>query len=689
MSDGLRRAYVPGVNTMCGIAGLLRQGAIAPAILTAMGSALAHRGPDDQGIWHDDEAGIGLSHRRLSIVDLSPAGHQPMAGAGGRYVIAYNGEIYNHRELRSAIEAHAEPKGDAMQWRGDSDTEVLLEGIARWGLEETLQRAVGMFSLALWDRRERVLHLARDRFGEKPLYYGRVGKAFAFASELKALRTLPDFDNAISRRALAQLAARSFVPAPLSIYEGIFKLLPGHILSIDVAGIAKLSTIPPVPSVRDGGMLLAPFWLYRDVVDAGLRDPFPSEGEALDGLEAALADSIRGQAVADVPVGAFLSGGIDSSTVVALYRKYTTGTVRTFSIGFEEAGFDEAQHAAAVAAHFGTEHHERYVSVASAQKIIPQLPEIYDEPFADPSQIPTHILSAFARESVTVALSGDGGDELFGGYNRHTAVPRAWSVARRVPAPLRKLLGAGIDVVPAEMWRRVARSVPGWGRPDVGAKLHKAARLMTRSNSFGDAYSGFLDEWHAEPSPILDAGGALFALSIESQWPDPVRAMYFDAVSYLPDDVMCKVDRASMAISLEGRAPLLDHRVAEVAARIPIEMKIANGKGKQILRELLFRQAPQALFDRPKAGFAVPVGEWIKGPLRDWAEALLDPRRLAEQGLVDAQQVRARWAQHLSGERNSEQAIWTMLMLQAWMDAQDTDGFSEAPPLRSAVGGAA
>ncbi|AQR75533.1 asparagine synthase (glutamine-hydrolyzing) [Sphingomonas sp. LM7] len=669
---------------MCGIAGLLQRSAIAPGILSSMGNAIAHRGPDDQGIWQDDDAGIGLSHRRLSIVDLSPAGHQPMEGAGGRFVIVYNGEIYNHRELRAAIDASANAGGGSVQWRGESDTEVLLEGIARWGLEETLRRSVGMFSLALWDRKERMLHLARDRFGEKPLYYGWVGGGFAFASELKALRAIPGFDNAVSRHALGQLASRAFVPAPLSIYEGIFKLLPGHVLSLGAASLSRASATPPIAGTREDGMLLTPFWSYHDVVDAGLRDPFASEEDALEALESALADSIRGQAVADVPVGAFLSGGIDSSTVVALYRKYTTGTVRTFSIGFEEAGFNEADHAAIVAAHFGTEHHEHYVSVAAAQEIIPQLPRIYDEPFADASQIPTRILSGFARQSVTVALSGDGGDELFGGYNRHAAVPRAWGIAKRVPQPLRRVMGGGVELLPAAMWNRLAQSVPGWGRPEVGAKLHKAARMMARSNGFADAYASFLDQWDGEPSPILDADGAPARSGIGAGWPDPVRAMYLDAVSYLPDDVMCKVDRAAMAVSLETRAPFLDHRVAEVAARIPIAMNIADGTGKRVLRNLLFRQAPQALFDRPKAGFAVPVGEWIKGPLRDWAESLLDPRRLAEQGLVDAHRVRGRWAQHLSGQRNSEQAIWTMLMLQAWIDAQET-GLDEAPVLGAAA----
>jgi len=671
---------------MCGIAGLLTRGAVDPASLRGMAEALHHRGPDDQGVWQDDAAGIGLAHRRLAIVDLSPAGHQPMQDASGRYVLIYNGEIYNHAALRAEIGAAAEAAGAPIAWRGHSDTEVLLACIDRWGLEATLERAAGMFALALWDRRDRVLRLARDRFGEKPLYFGWVGGSFAFASELKALLALPGFDNPIDRRALSRFASRAFVPAPLSIYERIFKLQPAHILSIDASAIPAPQSTPPVPGKAENGMRLEPYWAYRDVVEAGLADPITDEKEALDQLEAALAESIQEQAMADVPVGAFLSGGIDSSTVVALYRKYTSGTVRTFSIGFEEGGFNEAEYAKAVAAHFGTEHNEHYVSAREARDVIPHLPQIYDEPFADASQVPTYIVSGFARQQVTVALSGDGGDELFGGYNRHLAVPRAWRMAQRVPAPVRSLIGNGVERLPAHMWNRIAQSVPGWGRPEVGAKLRKAAGVMMRSHSFADAFTSFVDEWHGEVSPVLlDEAMPANDTNLPSA-ADTIQAMYVDAMTYLPDDVMCKVDRAAMAVSLETRAPLLDHRVAAVAARIPLDMKVRDGSGKHILRTLLFRNAPASLFDRPKAGFAAPVGEWIKGPLRDWAEALLDESRLRQQGLLDAASVRERWRQHLSGERNSEQAIWSMLMFQAWLDAGNGVPQPSSPPRLATAG---
>ena len=642
---------------MCGIAGLWSKRPPEPALLARMADALIHRGPDDSGVWTDPEAGIGLAHRRLAIVDLSPHGHQPMPSADGRVVLSYNGEIYNHRELRAVLDGEGRtPEGG---WRGHSDTETLVEAIAAWGIGDALARAVGMFAFALWDRRARTLSLARDRFGEKPLYYGWAGRDFVFASELKAIRAHPEFDPAIDRRALAAFAARTNVPAPLSIYQKVWKLEPGCILTLpDVSPFAA----PPNALIRR-------YWSYEQVVRDGLADPFATEAEALTALEAALAQAIDDQSVADVPVGAFLSGGIDSSAVTAFYQERSASPVRTYTIGFDEAGYDESADARAVAAHLGTIHHEAIVTSAEAREVIPLLPAIYDEPFADSSQIPTFIVSRFARRDVTVALTGDGGDELFAGYNRHVSAPAMWNAIRHVPRPLRAVAGATLGRLPSSLWAAAANAIPGRTTPNLGAKLHKALRTAGHARDFHDIYDDFLDQWSGEQSPVL--GGGAGAPSPRPDIADPtVATMLRDATGYLPDDILTKVDRASMAVSLETRVPFLDHRLAAVAARIPLAMKVQGGKGKQILRKALFARAPAGLFDRPKAGFAVPVGEWIKGPLRDWTEELLSQGRLADEGYLDPAIVRARWADHLSGRRDSTEAIWTILMFQAWREAQ-------------------
>lgn len=657
---------------MCGIAGLLANHAVDRSLLETMVRPIAHRGPDDEGVWIDAEAGVGLGHRRLSIIDLSPLGHQPMGSNDGRWVLSYNGEIYNHLELRRALEASGQGAvGNGFPWRGHSDTETLVECIAAWGLKETLQKSVGMFALALWDRKERRLLLARDRFGEKPLYYGWTGGDFVFASELKAIRAHPRFDNEVDRRAVRLLAARAYIPAPLSIYRRIYKLDPGCILSVAADASRRPYEEPPVPDGPANGLALERYWSYREVVRAGLADPVADEEEALERLEATLSAAISGQSVADVPVGAFLSGGIDSSTVVGLYQKYSPQTVRTFSIGFEEEAFNEAEHAKAVARHFGTIHNDRYVTVKETQEVIPLLPRMYDEPFADSSQIPTHLVSRFAREQVTVALSGDGGDELFGGYNRHFMAPRLWGQVSKVPRPLRALVGRPLSRLPATTWNLLARLAPGLERrPHFGTKVQKGLRLAGGARRFDDIYNSFLDEWSFEASPVLGAEAAAARLDLDMDAgpgaSDAVRMMYCDAVTYLPDDILCKVDRAAMAVSLETRVPFLDHRVAELAARIPVSMKIRDGKGKQILRRLLYREAPQALFERPKAGFGIPVGEWIRGPMRPWAEDLLDRSKLRQQGLFDADVVHRRWQQHLRHERDATPALWAVLMYQAW-----------------------
>jgi asparagine synthase (glutamine-hydrolysing) len=654
---------------MCGIAGILSQDRVGEAAVERLIRPLVHRGPDDHGIWVDEAAGIGLGHRRLAIVDLSPAGHQPMTSANGRFVLTFNGEIYNHQDLRAELEREgAMPEGG---WRGHSDTEVFLEAIVRWGLDRAVERSAGMFAFALWDRSERILSLVRDRFGEKPLYYGWAGTDFLFASELKAFRAHPRFDNRIDRRALRLFAARTYIPAPLSIYEHVFKVPPGCILAIDAQGAARRREQPPAEGSSDGGLSLRRYWSYRDVVRRGMADPIADEQAALDALEQALATAIGGQSMADVPVGAFLSGGIDSSTITALYQKYSSIPVRTYSIGFEESGFNEAEHAKAVAEHLGTVHHERYVTVREARDVIPMLPAMYDEPFADSSQIPTHLVSRFAREEVTVALTGDGGDELFAGYNRHFAAPRLWDQLQRVPHPLRAVAGAPLSRIPSSIWASLSDALPGQRQPHLGGKLQKAFRVAGSARDFDAVYCSFLDEWSNEPSPVIGGEGDVgFDLDLGVPAPDTVRMMYCDSVSYLPDDILAKVDRASMAVSLETRVPFLDHRVAELAARIPLELKVRGGRGKHILRELLYREVPRELVERPKAGFGIPVGQWIKGPLRAWAEELLDPAAMRSEGWFDVAIVQRRWRDHLSGRRDSTPALWAILMFQAWFRDQ-------------------
>lgn len=650
---------------MCGIAGIFSSGRVDPALLGAMAGSIRHRGPDDEGIWSDADAGIGFAHRRLAIVDLSAHGHQPMHSADGRYVICFNGEIYNHGALRDELKARLQsPEGG---WRGHSDTETLLQAIACWGLESAVGKTVGMFAFALWDRKERQLHLVRDRFGEKPLYYGWAGRDFVFASELKALRLHPKFDADIDRTALRQLTALNYIHAPLSIYRGIFKLLPGCVLTLSAPAVGHPLDQPPAEG-GGGPLRLTRYWSYRQVVEQGLADPIEDEGEQLDQLERVLAEAIQGQSVADVPVGAFLSGGVDSSTIVALYQKYSPNPVRTYSIGFEEKGFDEARHARAVAEHLGTVHHEHYVTLGEARDVIPLLPAIYDEPFADSSQIPTCLVSRYARQEVTVAMTGDGADELFAGYRRHYLAPRLWQQLSRVPAPIRSLAAGALSRLPPSFWTGAASLVRRGDRPFFGGKVQKGLRIAHSARSLDDLHRSFLDEWSMEESPVIgsDVARLGFDLDADPDAPAAVRMMCCDATSYLPDDILCKVDRASMAVSLETRVPFLDHRVAALAARIPIGSKVRGTQGKQILRRLLAREVPRELMERPKSGFGIPVGEWIKGELRPWAEELLDPRRMAGEGWFDAPLVQRRWRDHLEGRRDSTAALWAILMFQAW-----------------------
>lgn len=648
---------------MCGIAGIIGADGIDNARVKAMIEPLAHRGPNDSGVWVDPVLGVGLGHRRLSIIDLSASGHQPMVSSSGRFVMVFNGEIYNHQAIRAELDRLGQ-----MAWRGHSDSETLLTAIDTWGLDRALEKAVGMFALAIWDRHQRRLSLARDRFGEKPLYYGRVGRDFVFGSELKALRAHPHFDNPVDRDALRLYASRAYVPAPLSIYSGIYKLEPGCILEVEHGRASDICGSPPVEGL--GHPALRRYWSYRQVVEEGLRDPFKSHGEALEALDVALSTAIRGQSIADVPVGAFLSGGIDSSLVTALYQKYADKPVRTFTIGFDDPAFNEAPYARAVAAHLKTDHAELYLSANDVLATIPSMPTIYDEPFADSSQVPTYLVSKFAREHVTVALSGDGGDELFGGYNRYFGAAQLWSKMDLLPAPVRSVVGAGFGRLSPSVWDGIGKLLPGGIRPPhFGTKVQKAFRTMASAQGIDDVFMGFLDEWSGVPSPVLDSqpsNRCRFDLSVAGASDASIRMMYCDAVSYLPDDILCKVDRAAMAVSLETRVPFLDHRVAATAARIPIDMKIRTGKGKLILRDLLYREAPPALFERPKAGFGMPLGSWLRGPLRPWAESLLEERQLREGGFFDAALVRQRWSEHLAGKRDAGPTLWAILTFEEW-----------------------
>ncbi len=653
---------------MCGITGFLfdprRTLGYDPAVLLdAMTTRICHRGPDDSGAWIDADAGVALGHRRLSIIDLSPEGHQPMASGSGRYLIAFNGEIYNFKAVRAELEREA-----SVRWRGHSDTEVMLAAFERWGVAGALRRFNGMFAFALWDRAERRLHLARDRAGEKPLYFGWVGGAFLFGSELKPMRAFPEWEGEVDVEALALFMRHNYVPGPRSIYRGISKLAPGTVLTLPWAdaGAGRPHTIEP-------------YWSARDAAEAGLADPFRgTDAEAVEALDRLLTDAVGLRMEADVPLGAFLSGGVDSSTVVALMQKQSATPVRTFSIGFAEQGYDEAVYAREVARHLGTRHTEMYVTPEQAMDVIPRLPEMYDEPFADSSQIPTFLVSELARGHVTVALSGDAGDELFAGYNRYFWNQRIWNRIGWMPHPVRTRLSRGMRALSTDTWERLVRPVDSFiparlrvKRP--GEKMHKLADIVALRDEAA-MYQSLVSHWELESGVVHGAPSAPTLLDRPDEWarvPDFTHSMlYLDFMTYLPDDILAKVDRASMAVSLEGRVPLLDHRVVEFAWRVPMSMKIREGQGKWLLRQVLDRYVPRTLIERPKMGFGVPVGGWLRGPLRDWAESLLDERRLREEGFLDAALVRGRWQEHLAGTRDWQYHLWDVLMFQAWHESQ-------------------
>ncbi len=647
---------------MCGITGIFDvrglDATTALDLVQRMGKRIRHRGPDDSGEWCDATAGIVLGQRRLSINDLSPAGHQPMISANGRFVIVLNGEIYNFMDLRDALELAGYP------FRGHSDTEVALAAIQHYGFEAALKMFVGMFAIGLWDRESRALYLARDRVGEKPLYYSRVGNAFAFASDLDALRELPGWSPEIDRNALGLLMQHFYVPAPRTIYRDVHKLMPGNLLTL------RADNYSLEPELRS-------YWSAADISAGRVQSSgAPDTNAAVDELDTLLRKTIRDKMISDVPLGAFLSGGIDSSTVVALMQAESMNKVKTFSIGFGEAEFNEAHEAKRVAEHLGTEHTELYVSAAQAQSVIPKLPAMYSEPFADSSQIPTYLVSELARQQVTVALSGDGGDELFGGYSRYLHAESSWQRINRLPRALRIALGGTLAMIPPARIDAIMRPLKPmlperWRYQQFGNKIHKLAILSECDNPMS-VYRALISAW-MRPSQVVIGGGDIDLIdtmpaSINEVSSFSERMMLMDLLTYLPDDILTKVDRASMSESLEVRVPFLDHRVIEHALRLPISLKVRDGEGKWLLKQVLYRYAPKSLLDRPKMGFGVPVGQWLRGPLRSWAEDLLDGTRLQQDGFFHATVVREKWSEHQRGKADWSALLWPILMYQAWFD---------------------
>jgi asparagine synthase (glutamine-hydrolysing) len=640
---------------MCGLTGFWASPKRGhPAIARNMAQCLSHRGPDDAGVWVDEAAGLALAHRRLSVLDLSPAGHQPMESGCGRYVLVYNGEIYNHLALRAELTV----EGGNADWRGHSDTETLLVALRHWGVAGTLARLNGMFAFALWDARERTLFLARDRMGEKPVYYGCSNGTFLFGSELKSLAAHPDWRGEIDRQVLALYLRYSYVPSPWSIYRGAHKLPPAHYVV-----------------VREGGESISEpqcYWNLGAVAEQGITNAVGDANELTDALDVLLRDAVACRMVADVPLGTFLSGGYDSSTVAAMMQAQSGRPVKTFSIGFHEKGFNEAAHAKAVARHLATDHTELYVTSSEALDVIPKLPVIYDEPFADPSQIPTYLVSWLARQYVTVSLSGDGGDELFAGYNRHVSGPVIWNRISRLPHWARTGLGATFGMLARIDFDRLIQHLPERAKvPELSNKLDKLACAMKASNGT-NFYKDLVSHWKNPESVVRDGVEPPTLLDRVHEQPDlsglREQMLYLDMMTYLPDDILTKVDRASMAVSLEARVPLLDHRVVDFTWRVPTEYKYRDGQGKWLLRQVLYRYVPKKLMDRPKMGFAVPIGHWLRGPLRDWTENLLSESRLRDDGFFRPESVRQKWTEHLSGKRDWQYPLWSVLIFQAWLE---------------------
>ena len=655
---------------MCGFTGFLMSEAgkinEMEEVVSSMNSTLTHRGPDDKGLWIDNDEGIALGHRRLSILDLSTAGHQPMHSLSNRFTMVFNGEIYNHLEIRKELESS---KANIFHWKGHSDSETLLAAIEEWGLEKALQLSIGMFSIALWDRDKRVLSLARDRFGEKPLYYGWVNKSFVFGSELKAIKAYPGFNNPICRRALSNYLRFMYVPAPQSIYVDIFKLEPGQYLEIGSKDITGQT------------VKIKKYWSLEEEIKEAQLNLFTNESEALETLESALNESIKMQMLSDVPLGAFLSGGVDSSLIVALMQKQSSQSVKTFTVAFEESEFDESPFAGEIARHLGTNHHELFVSSSEAQGVISKLPVIYDEPFADSSQIPTHLISMAAKKEVTVSLSGDAGDELFGGYNRYFWGPRIWSKISWIPFFMRNMISSSICSISQERWDILGASINKFQKASqginrLGDKAYKLSETLNNVKSIDDLYFNLISIWHDSSNIIkgIDLSNAE-AINSRKKYPRSLdlddassRMMFWDSLNYLPDDILCKVDRAAMACSLETRVPFLDHRVSKIAWQLPNNMKIRGNEGKWALRQILYRHVPRELIERPKAGFSIPLGSWLRGPLRQWAETLLSEDRLIKEGYFYPEPIRTMWSDHLRGKRDWGHKLWTILMFQSWLE---------------------
>jgi asparagine synthase (glutamine-hydrolysing) len=636
---------------MCGVAGILRQGSrtdLGQAV-KLMSDAMVHRGPDGAGIWEDEN--VALAHRRLSILDLSEAGAQPMLGRSGRFVISFNGEIYNHGELRRQLELRA-----PVRWRGHSDTEVILEAVDQWGSLRALESMVGMFAIIIWDRELRTLLLARDRLGEKPLYFGGVNGDFVCASELHAFRRIPGWGPCINRESLSGFMRNGYVSGINTIYQSVFRLPPGHFLEVSSDSSIDLTPQPYWTPVTDKGSQL-------QVEDA----------QAVGQLEALLEDSIRHQMVSDVPVGAFLSGGVDSTTIVALMQKNSNRRVQTFTIGFKDPQFDESTYAAEVARYIGTDHVSLEISPQDALSVVADIPRVYDEPFADVSQLPTMLVSRLAARTVKVVLSGDGADELFGGYSRYLVANRVWNHLQRIPMPMRCGVSRIMQSISPGQWEGLQRmGGTFWGalkrQSQLGDKALKFGNIIPAHNE-SDLYGRITALWGSEENPVLGVVSHSYPDFPLGDWALCERMMRADTLGYLPDDILVKVDRAAMAVSLETRAPFLDHRVVEFAQRLPLDLKIKQGKTKWILRQILYKHVPSQLVDRPKMGFGVPIGNWLRGPLRDWAEHLLDERRLREEGYLSPYMVRACWKDHLSGQRNFQYRLWAVLMFQSWLES--------------------
>jgi asparagine synthase (glutamine-hydrolysing) len=657
---------------MCGIAGYFSPEAIpedqARARLRLMTDAIVHRGPDDQGQWYEASAGIGLGMRRLSIIDLSPAGHQPMRSACGRYVLVFNGEIYNHKSIRHDLES----RGVSPAWRGHSDTEVLLAAIAAMGLKKALQLANGMFAIALWDSRERMLELAVDRFGEKPLYYGWANGQLLFGSELKALRAHPAWVGDIDRNAISLLLRHGYIPAPYCIYQGIRKVEPGQIIRLDT---------------RNRQLNPDCYWSTPEMVERSLASPMDAtDSEATDAFETLLADAVGLRMEADVPLGAFLSGGFDSTAIVAMMQRQSSRPVRTFTIGFQLPDYDEAPFARAVAKHLQTDHTELYVTPSEAIDIIPRIPDMYDEPFADSSQIPTFLVSRMAKQHVTVALSGDAGDELFGGYQRYFVSQRIIPRVARWPIGVRRFSADVIEKVGAHRWDALYHALTlGRGRMLVGDRALKLASLI-REVTPRDGYRNLISAWDRPMKALMNAEEYVLCFDgpVVEKLGFVEQMMYLDLMTYLPGDILTKVDRASMAVSLEARVPFLDPRIAEFAWRLPLSKKVSGGVGKRMIRNLVYRYVPQKLMDRPKSGFGVPVEEWLRGPLRDWAQSLLSPERIRASGYFDPGTVKDIWDRHQTGRRNEQARLWPILMFEAWLEAERSAPHSQTGGIASA-----